>query len=82
MTADNLLARIAADPAGERRKKVNNIRNNMAKAKVLAADSLKKGTSRKGKGKRAAAEAEVEVEADMETGAEVSEAVVASQAAA
>lgn len=80
MTADNLLARIAADPVGERRKKVANIKNNGTKAKVLAAESLKKGTSRKGKGKRATAEAEAASED--EAGAEVSEVVVASQAAA
>lgn len=78
MTADNMLARIAADPVGERRKKVTNIKNNLGKAKVLAAESLKKGTSRKSKGKRAATEAE----AGNEAGAEVTDAVVASQAAA
>lgn len=80
MTADHLLARIAADPAGERRKKTTNIRNNSGKAKVLAAESAKKGTSRKGKGKRAAADAEAEPQD--EAVAEVSDVVQATQTAA
>lgn len=80
MTADNLLARIAADPEGERRKKTANVKNNSGKSKVLAAESVKKGTARKTRGKRAAAE--VESEPQTEAGAEASEVVQASQAAA
>lgn len=55
--------------------------NNIRKAKVLAAESLKKGTARKGKGKRAAA-AEPEAQSQHETAPEVSDTVRASQAAA
>lgn len=80
------MSRIAADPLGERRQKVLNIGNNMRKGKVLAAESLKKGTAKKGipkkgKGKRVAA-AEPEPEASRAATAEVSDAVVAPRAAA
>lgn len=75
------MSRIAADPSGERRQKILNIGNNTKKNKVLAAESLKKGTARKGKGKRAAA-AEPEAEPNNDAPAEVSETVRASQAEA
>ncbi|KKY31844.1 hypothetical protein UCDDA912_g08133 [Diaporthe ampelina] len=72
VASEDFRARVAADPAKERRKKVRNLRGNMAKAKVLAAESLKNGTSRRGKGKRAASE--TEAGSQSEAGAEVDEA--------
>lgn len=75
------MSRIAADPSGERRQKLSNVGNNTRKNKVLAAESLKKGTARKGKGKRAAA-AEPEADPNHEAPAEISEAIRASQAEA
>lgn len=76
-TGRNWVSRIAADPAGERNQKVVNVNGNIKKNLILAAESLKKGTARKGKGKgkRAAA-------AEPEAPAAVSDAVRATQAAA
>lgn len=79
--SDSFRARVAADPAGERKRKVENMKGNIAKAKILAADTLKKGKTRGRKGKRAASETEANFQS--EAGAKVSEAVVrASQTAA
>ncbi|KAL2292381.1 hypothetical protein FJTKL_09359 [Diaporthe vaccinii] len=72
-TTDNWVSRIAADPSGERRQKILNINNNTRKNKVLAAESQKKGTARKGKGKRAAA-AEPDAEPNHEATPKVSDA--------
>lgn len=49
MTAE-WIARIAADPVGERHKKVLNNKNNQGKASVLRKESSVRGVSR-GKGK-------------------------------
>lgn len=75
------IARIAADPTGERVQKKFNQSNNRRKNGVLKADAEKKGKSRgKGKGKRAA-EAEPEAESQ-DAPAEVSDVVRSTQAAA
>lgn len=75
------IARIAADPAGERGQKRYNQSNNRRKNTVLKAEAEKTGKSRgKGKGKRAAA-AEPEAESQ-DAPAEVSDVVRATQAAA
>lgn len=84
---DNWVSRIAADPVRERRQKVLNTNNNIRKSKILAAESVKNGTARKGKGKgkRAAAsepEPQLPPEATPEGTPEVSDTVRAPQAAA
>lgn len=88
--SDDAIARIVADPVGERRKKTANVKNNSGKSKVLAAENQKKGTTRKpkaegkaktkGRGKRPAAEDEAEPL--NEAGAQVDDVVRATQAAA
>lgn len=76
---EEFIARIAANPAGERGMKQFNRQNNKGKNTVLKAEAKKQGRSR-GKGKRAA-EAEPDAESQ-DTPAEAQDAASAPQAAA
>ncbi|POS72759.1 hypothetical protein DHEL01_v208846 [Diaporthe helianthi] len=74
------LARVAAHPAEERRRKNANLANNLKKGNILREASQKDGTARKGKGKeKRPAEDEPEAEAEVEAGrgSEVEGAAVA-----
>lgn len=85
MTTTDWISRIAADPALERRRKRDNVHGNNRKARVLKADTTKRGTARSNKGKASAKDAtqgKRKAEDEPKAAAEISDAVRVSQTAA
>lgn len=85
MTTTDWIARIAADPSGERRRKRDNVQGNNRKARVLKADTTKRGTARSTKDKtsaKGARDGKRKAEDESKAAVEISDAVRISQTAA